>query len=516
MKRPNAAGTVLQALDPLAQKMTELEQRALNGHAMSVVQLASQLAQAAREAARRGLELVLEQAARSEPTCAACACGAQAHSQGFEHTFFVTRLGRVDLERRRCTCEVCGRTEMPLDKAWSLPDGVFADDVREATERLVCRLGYAEGIEELERLWGVAPKSISTAQGWVVQDGQRAQQAVKQDAQQHWDRYVERQQAVAQGEQPQAQRQAGFGVVEADGVQVLTWKPGQESRRKPVQAAPTSVEPCSPSSSTPTLREMSEAELRHQPPSTLSQLQGSPMGPNGRSERVRGREVCVGLVYLGEHACELSKGHGVILERRYVVTLNDRESFWPALHAAAAAQGVLDRERLVWLSDGGSYFIDQSAELFQDQPLVPVLDIQHAKQHVWETGHELTSDKKAVPLWAAPRIEAIEAGNTEGLLIDLAEQRLLRKQPEPCKAIDALAGYVQRHEHMMHYPAYRQAGYPIASAAIESTNKRLVGRRCKQGGMIWSERGLEAMLALRAAVFNPGAWERLWSEARAA
>jgi len=39
------------------------------------------------------------------------------------------------------------------------------------------------------------------------------------------------------------------------------------------------------------------------------------------------------------------------LERRYVVELNDRESFWPQLHAAAAAQGVLDRERVVWLSD---------------------------------------------------------------------------------------------------------------------------------------------------------------------
>jgi hypothetical protein len=46
-----------------------------------------------------------------------------------------------------------------FDKAWSLPEGEFADDVREATERLVCRLGYAEGIEELDKLWGVAPKA---------------------------------------------------------------------------------------------------------------------------------------------------------------------------------------------------------------------------------------------------------------------------------------------------------------------------------------------------------------------
>jgi len=62
----------------------------------------------------------------------------------------------------------------------------------------------------------------------------------------------------------------------------------------------------------------------------------------------------------------------------------------------------------------------------------------------------------------------------------------------------------------MDYPAHHAAGYPLASAGIESTNKRLVGRRCKQGGMIWSEVGLEAMVALRVAFYNPGAWQALW------
>ncbi len=513
MKRPNAAGTVLRALAPLVQKMTELEQLALDRQAMSVVQMGRQLTEAALEAARRAVELLLDQAARSAPTSMRCSCGGQATSDGFEHTSFVMRCGRVQLDRRRVSCDRCQHTEMPLDKAWSLPEGEDADDVREATERLACRLGYGEGIEELEKLWGVAPKSTSTAQGWVVQDGGRAQQAVRQDAQQHWDSYVEQQQAVAQGEQREVERQPGFGVVEADGVFVLTWKQGQEPRRKIGQSSATEI---GQSDLQSPVSELSDGVLRHQPPSTLSQLQGSPMGPKARSERVRGREVCVGLVYLGEHACELSPGHGVLLERRYVVELNDRESFWPQLHAAAAAQGVLARQQLVWLSDGGRYFIDQSAELFQDQLLVPVLDIQHANQHVWETGHKLVSDNKAVSGWVGPRIEAIKEGNSQGMLIDLAEQRELRKGSEQRKAIDALSGYVQRHKHMMDYPRYRQAGYPIASAAIESTNKRLVGRRCKQGGMIWGERGLEAILALRAALFNPGAWTRLWPEALAA
>ena len=84
--------------------------------------------------------------------------------------------------------------------------------------------------------------------------------------------------------------------------------------------------------------------------------------------------------------------------------------------------------------------------------------------------------------------------------------------------VQKLTGYLSRHKHMMDYPAYHAAGYPLASAAIESTNKSLVGRRCKQGGMIWSEVGLEAMVALRVAFYNPGGWQALWplSQAQAA
>ena len=226
--------------------------------------------------------------------------------------------------------------------------------------------------------------------------------------------------------------------------------------------------------------------------------------------------MCVGLAYLGEHMCEQSKGHGVLLERRYVVTLNDRESFWIQLHAAATAQGVLNRKTLVRLSDGGQYFIEKSAELFCDQPMVPILDIQHAKQHVWETGHDLLRPKKELDAWVAPHLEHIKNGEAAAVIVDLAEERKKRQNLEQLKSIDGLSGYLHRHLQMMDYPAYRAAGYPIASAAIESTNKRLVSRRCKQGGMIWSEPGLEAMLALRAAAFNPGAWQRLWPHAAAA
>ena len=171
---------------------------------------------------------------------------------------------------------------------------------------------------------------------------------------------------------------------------------------------------------------------------------------------------------------------------------------------------MLQREKLVRVSDAGSYFVDRSTELFCGQPLVGILDIQHGNQHVWEAGHKVVGDPKKTAAWVAPRTHAISAGKVDELIIDLAAERERQRVSAQRDAIDDLSGYLKSNKHMMDYPSYRASGYPIASAAIESANKRLVGRRCKQGGMIWSETGLEAMVALRVAFYNPDTWPSLW------
>ena len=506
MKRPQAVGKVLEALQPLMAKLTALEQRALTGDALPVVTLAAELADACRDVAREAMTLLLEQAARAQPSSAPCACGGPAASKGFAATSFVGRFGRVPVARRRLKCARCGQSWFPFDAAWGLPAGEYSDDVREATDRLSCRLGsFAEAVEELRYLWGVAPEG-STAKRWVADDGVRADALVQADAEARWRAYEQATFAEAQGDQCPAERTAGFGVAEVDGVHALTWKPGREPRRKATPVAETA-------GPTPTVAsETSKRTMRHQAPSTLSDIRGAPMGPKGRSDRIQGREICMGITYLGEAACEESPGRGVLLERRYVATLNNREGFWRKLHAAAAEQGLLRRETLVRVSDGGAYFVEQSAELFRDQPLVGILDIQHGNQHVWEAGHKVSGDPKKTAAWVKPRTQDIWDGKVENVIADLAAERARRKGQVQREALDKLTGYLERHKHLMDYPRYRAAGYPIASAAIESANKRLVGRRCKQGGMIWSEPGLEAMVALRVAFYNQDTWQRLWPQ----
>lgn len=505
MRRPQAAGKTLEAVKPLIEKLTALEAKALEGSSMSVVAMAAELAATCVEVARDAMTLILDQAARAQPCSVVCSCGGARSSKGFEGTSFIGRFGRVTLSRRRMECSHCGTSTFPFDQTWGLPAGEYTDDVREAAERLSCRLGsFEEAVAELQYLWGVAPDA-STAKRWVAQDGIRAEAMVKADAQARWNEYERKAFAEAKGDQRAPERTKGFGVVEVDGVHALTWKPGREPRRKTELAAEATADTVPAAAS-----ETSERASRHQAPSTLSQVKGSPMGPIGRSPRVHGREVCMGITYLDEHACEESPGRGVLLDRRYVATLNDRAAFWRNLHAAAAEQGVLEREKLVRISDAGKYFVEQTTELFCDQPLVGILDIQHGNQHVWEAGHKIVGDSKKTAAWVTPRTQAIWDGKVDDLLVDLATERKRRKGTTQREAIDDLTGYLGRNKHMMDYPSYRDAGYPTASAAVESANKRLVGRRCKQGGMIWSEPGLEAIVTLRVAFYNHDTWQQLW------
>ena len=506
MRRPHATGKALEAVKPLMEKLAALEKHALEGHAMSVVAMAAELAATGRDVAREAMTLILEQAARAQPSSVPCSCGEPAVSKGFENNSFVGRFGRVSVQRRRMECARCDKSWFPFDAAWGLPAGEYSDDVREATDRLSCRLSsFDEAVAELQYLWGVAPDG-STAKRWVGADGVRADAIVKADAEARWEVYEQGAIAEARGDKRGPERTKGFGVVEVDGVHALTWKPGREPRRKvtPVDATAAAGAALAIASET------GERSIRHQAPSTLSDVQGSPMGPKGRSDRIQGREICMGIAYLGEAACEESPGRGALLERRYVTTLNDREGFWRKLHAAAAEQGVLQREALVRVSDAGTYFVEQSTELFCDQPLVGILDIQHGNQHVWEAGHKIIGDPKKTAAWVKPRTQDIWDGKVGDLIADLSTERARRKGDTQREAIDKLTGYLERNKHMMDYPTYRAAGYPIASAAIESANKRLAGRRCKQGGMIWSEPGLEAMVNLRVAFYNQDTWQHLW------
>jgi hypothetical protein len=64
---------------------------------------------------------------------------------------------------------------------------------------------------------------------------------------------------------------------------------------------------------------------------------------------------------------------------------------------------------------------------------------------------------------------------------------------------------VNNNRDKIDYAGYKEKGYYVGSGAIESGNKVVVQRRCKQAGMRWDERNAQYMLALRAKT-ESGQW----------
>ena len=81
------------------------------------------------------------------------------------------------------------------------------------------------------------------------------------------------------------------------------------------------------------------------------------------------------------------------------------------------------------------------------------------------------------------------------------------------RVVKNLLDYVTQHRKRMDYARFRSLGLPIASGAIESANRQVVGDRAKRSGMRWTRAGLQRILSLRAA-FLSGNWDRAFAAIR--
>ena len=64
-------------------------------------------------------------------------------------------------------------------------------------------------------------------------------------------------------------------------------------------------------------------------------------------------------------------------------------------------------------------------------------------------------------------------------------------------AVEEALGYFVRNASRMRYGTFRAAGWFIGSGVVEAGCKTVIGSRCKQSGMFWSQTGAENILALR-------------------
>ena len=149
--------------------------------------------------------------------------------------------------------------------------------------------------------------------------------------------------------------------------------------------------------------------------------------------------------------------------------------------------------KVVVLIDGAVGLENMGRHCFKDS--VQIVDFYHAMEHAGKVleiliGKTDPGYKKRLRHWAKRLLkDKVQA------LIKQTRQECA-SQPQEASVEEAL-GYFVRNVSRMQYGTFRAAGYFIGSGVVEAGCKTVIGGRCKQSGMFWSESGAENILALR-------------------
>ena len=98
----------------------------------------------------------------------------------------------------------------------------------------------------------------------------------------------------------------------------------------------------------------------------------------------------------------------------------------------------------------------------------------------------------STPVWC--RTKRLLKDKVQALIQETRQQ--CAGQPSAA-AVEKDLGYFVRNVDRMQYGTFRAADYFIGSGVVEAGCKTVIGGRCKQSGMFWSESGAQNILALR-------------------
>jgi hypothetical protein len=205
------------------------------------------------------------------------------------------------------------------------------------------------------------------------------------------------------------------------------------------------------------------------------------------------RQVYLGCVFTQHRVDE--KGHPVRdwESTTYISSFKSINEFGPSLRQEAIRRGMASAGKVVLLIDGASGLENMGRQNFKD--CVQIVDFYHALEHAGLVlaaliGKDHSDYKARHHRWA------------KRLLKDKAEALIEQTRREcagkpQAQAVEKELGCFVRNIKRMQYGTFRAKGYFIGSGVVEAGCKTVIGGRCKQSGMFWSEPGAENILALR-------------------
>ena len=162
---------------------------------------------------------------------------------------------------------------------------------------------------------------------------------------------------------------------------------------------------------------------------------------------------------------------------------------------SGVSPGIATLRRVLVLGDGARWIWTAAAEHFGER--IEIVDWYHASEHLWTVARAVYGEgTTAATAWAEASLTVLYEQGAARFLERLHD---LTPATEAARATVATErGYFQTNRARMAYPAFRAAGYPIGSGAVESSAKHVIQQRMKRAGCRWSERGGQALAVLCA------------------
>ena len=167
----------------------------------------------------------------------------------------------------------------------------------------------------------------------------------------------------------------------------------------------------------------------------------------------------------------------------------------------ATRRSFTDADRCVVLGDGSAWIWNTAKELFPNA--IQILDRFHAKEHLSEVGKAIYNDGDQRKEWIEKRYDELDEGRLEALLEELDRHEDKHDKAREC------AEYFRNNRQRMRYAEFLKQGLCTATGVVEAGCKVVVGTRLKRAGMHWTERGANAIIALRCSKLS-GRFEDFW------
>jgi hypothetical protein len=365
-----------------------------------------------------------------------CACGHEARFHQIRSKRVTTAVGAITIQRPYYLCPNCHEGQSPRDAELDVVSTEYSPGVRRMMAVVGSDTSFDQGREQLELLAGlkVTTKAV-----------ERQAEAIGADI------ALQEQSRAARTLQLELPDIIGSAVpvlyIEMDGTQIPMVRPELEGRAGRVEGQPA-----------------------------------------------RTREVKLGCVFTQTAADEQGRPVRDESSTTYVGAIETADGFGRRLYTEAWERGWSRAAKKVVIADGAEWIWNIADQHFPGA--VQIVDIYHARQHLWELARALYPNQEIrQKRWITRQQHRLDQGEIQKLTRSLRSVQTGSAEISAKIAIEA--DYFRRNQERMRYPQFRRQNLFIGSGVIEAGCRTVIGSRLKQSGMFWTLRGANAIIALR-------------------